>query len=76
MWEVFLIESNRTSLIYESDLIKMEVPKFEIGNLIMGTPESNEYYEVTNTLALLEVLRVGKTFVEVRLKHPHILEKR
>ena len=71
-----LIESNRTNLIYESDLIKTEVPKFEIGDLIMGTPESNEHYVVTNELALLEVLRVGETFVEVRLKHqPYFREK-
>lgn len=56
--------------------MKVGETRFEIGDIIIGTPESNEHYGVTNELALLEVLRVGETFVEVRLKHqPYFREK-
>ena len=39
-----------------------------VGDLIMGTPESNEHYVVTNELALLE--RFCRTLNCLRLHRP------
>ena len=76
LWEVFLIELNRTNLIYESDLIKVEVTKFEIGDIITGVPKSSEKYSITNEFSTLEVVNVSRYCIEVCLKyHPHFKEE-
>lgn len=56
--------------------MKVGETRFEIGDIIIGTPVSGTVYSITNELASLEVVDIRGDQIIVELKyHPHFKEE-
>lgn len=56
--------------------MKVGETRFEIGDIIIGTPVSGTMYSITNELASLEVVDIRGDQIRVELKyHPHFKEE-
>lgn len=56
--------------------MKVGETRFEIGDIIIGTPVSGTMYSITNELASLEVVAIRGDQIRVELKyHPHFKEE-
>ena len=56
--------------------MKVGETRFEIGDIIIGTPVSGTVYSITNELASLEVVDIRGDQIRVELKyHPHFKEE-
>ena len=56
--------------------MKVDETRFEIGDIITGTPVSGTVYSITNESASLEVVGIRGDRIRVELKyHPHFKEE-